>query len=200
MSTRQVRCPPRGFTLIELLIGLAIMALLSVLGYRAIASLADTQVRLAHESQRWRALDFFLAHLEGDCRQAVPRPARVGSDVQPAFVAGRDASGNALLVFSRAGSEFILEPGSAGQRIGYRLREGRVEILYWSGLDPTADATPTAYPLVDGIAGLSLAFLDSRGAWQDRWPIFGEAILPRGVRVALELADGARIERIIALQ
>ncbi|MEO5701740.1 MAG: type II secretion system minor pseudopilin GspJ [Casimicrobiaceae bacterium] len=200
MNTREVSCLPRGFTLVELLIGLAIMALLSVLGYRAIASLADTEVRLARESQRWRALDFFLARLEGDCRQAVPRSARVGNDVLPAFMASRDASGSALLMFSRAGSEFVLEPGSAGQRIGYRLREGSVEILYWSGLDLAADATPTAYPLVDGVAELSLAFLDSRGAWRDRWPIFGEPVLPRGVRVALELADGVRIERVIALQ
>ena len=40
-----------------------------------------------------------------------------------------------MLRFSRAGPEFTLEPGSAGQRIGYRLRNGAVEVLYWPHLD-----------------------------------------------------------------
>ena len=47
----------RGFTLIELLIALAIMAMLSVLGYRALASLTDSEAQLSAEAQRWRSLD-----------------------------------------------------------------------------------------------------------------------------------------------
>lgn len=189
-----------GFTLIELLIALAVMALLSVLGYRAVASLADTEVRLAQEAARWRALDFFFAHVEADCRQAVPRPARLGNAQEAAFVAASDARGNALLAFSRAGAEFVLEPGSAGQRIGYRLRDGTIEILYWSAYDVPAGTAPVAYPLVTGVAGLRLGYLDSRGGWQDRWPVFGEGPLPRAVRLEVELADGMRIERLVALQ
>ncbi len=199
MSIRRTEAG-RGFTLVELLIALAIMSLLSLLGYRAVASLADTEGRLAAEAERWRALDFFFAHLESDCRQAVPRRARVGNDLQPAFSATTDARGDALLVFSRAGAEFVLEPGSAGQRIGYRLREGSIEILYWSAYDLPDGATPAAYALVAGVAKLELAYLDSRGAWRDRWPIFDEPALPRAVRAEVELADGKRLQRIMALQ
>ena len=68
----------RGFTLLEVLIAVAIVAVIAVLGYRALAALSDAETRLTAEATRWRTLDLFFARLEGDMRQAVPRPARSG--------------------------------------------------------------------------------------------------------------------------
>ena len=65
-----------------------------------------------------------------------------------------------MLRVSRAGPEFSLEPGSAGQRIGYRLRDGAVEVLYWPHLDQPAGVAPTAYALAGGIARFDIAYLD----------------------------------------
>ena len=42
---------PTGFTLIELLIALAILGLVAVFGYRALASLTDSEAQLAAEAQ-----------------------------------------------------------------------------------------------------------------------------------------------------
>ena len=111
-----------------------------------------------------------------------------------------DARNNADLRFSRAGPEFAVEPGSAGQRIGYRLAGDTVEVLYWPWVDNAPGVTPAAYALVSGVASFRLDYLDADGAWRDRWPVLGEPDVPRAVRVELTLAGGERIERWVALR
>jgi len=200
LASARPHCAARGFTLVELLVALAILALLSLMGYRAVASLTDSEVRLTAETARWRSLEALFARLEADLRQAQPRPVRRGNEVVPAWLGAVDPDGNAILEFSRAGPEFSLEPGSAGQRLGYRLRSGTVEVLYWPYLDAAPSTAPTAYALADGIARLTLAYLDSGGTWRERWPVLGDAPLPRAVRVTVVLAPGERVERWLVLQ
>jgi general secretion pathway protein J len=197
----RLRAPLRsGFTLLEVLIAIAIVALLALMGYRALAALSDSEVRLSAEAARWRTLDLFFARLEADLRQAVPRPARSGAGREPAWLAVADASGDATLAFSRAGPEFAVDPGSAGQRLGYRLRNGTVEVLYWAGYDRPRDSEPIAYALLSGVAQFRLSYLTADGRWVESWPLAGDADLPRAVRVAVTLASGEAIERWLALR
>jgi len=189
-----------GFTLIEILIALAILGLIAVLGYRAVSSLTESEARLAVESERWRGLDALFARIESDMRLALPRDIRTGAGTEPAWLAQTDDAGNAQLRIARAGPEFLLEPGSAGQRIGYRLRDDVVEVLYWPHLDQPASVAPTAYALAGGIARFEIAYLDARGGWHDRWPLLGEGALPRAARIALTLGDGSTVERWVALR
>ena len=190
----------RGFTLVEVLIAVAIVALLSVLGYRALSALSDSGEKLAAEATRWRTLDLFFARLEADLRQAMPRSARLGDTREPAWLADTDAEGNGSLQFSRAGPEFVLEPSSAGARLGYRYREGGVEVLYWASYDRPFGAAPTVYPLISGVSSFRLAYLAKDGSWLDTWPRAGEADLPRAVKVDLTLVSGETIERWLALR
>jgi len=189
-----------GFTLVEVLLAVAIVALIAVLGYRAVAALSDSETKLAAEATRWRTLDFFFARLEGDLRQAMPRPARLSEAREPAWVGAADAAGNSALAFSRAGPEFTLEPRSAGQRLAYRYRDGAVDVLYWASYDRPRGAAPTAYTLLEGVARFQLAYLTRDGAWADAWPRAGETELPRAIRVRLTLASGEVIERWLALR
>ena len=189
-----------GFTLIEVLLAVAIVALIAVLGYRAVAALSDSESRLAAEAARWRSLDLFFARLEGDLRQAMPRPARLSETREPAWVGAADAAGNSALAFSRAGPEFTLEPRSAGQRLAYRYRDGAVDVLYWASYDRPRGALPTAYTLLDGVARFQLAYLARDGGWADTWPRAEESELPRAIRVRLTLASGEVIERWLALR
>ena len=190
----------RGFTLIEVLIAIGILALIATLGYRALAALSDSETRLATEAVRWRTLDLFFARVEGDFRQAVPRPARLSDARAPAWIGVADAAGNSALEFSRAGPEFVLEPRSAGQRLGYRFNNGTVEVLYWASLDRPRELEPTAYTLLDGVGRFELAYLARDGSWVAAWPLPGESELPRAIRVRLTLASGERIERWLALR
>ncbi len=189
-----------GFTLLEVLIAIAIVALLALMGYRALAALSQSEARLSTEAARWRTLDLFFARLEGDLREAVPRAARSGAVREPAWLAMVDAAGNATLAFSRAGPEFALDPGSAGQRLGYRLRNGTVEVLYWSSYDRPVNSEPSVYPLLSGVAQFRLSYLTATGRWIDTWPLTGDSDLPRATRVALTLDSGEEIERWLALR
>ena len=190
----------RGFTLLELLVALTILALLSVLGYRAVASLAGSEVRLTEETRRWRALDALFSRLEADLREAIPRPVRTPAGTEAAWLGTTDADGNARLVFSRAGPEFAADVGGAGQRLGYRLNAGVVEVVYWPWLDNADGAAPAAYALETGIAGWRIEYLDRDGTWRDRWPVAGDDYLPRAVHVALTLEGGQSVERWLALR
>jgi general secretion pathway protein J len=197
-ATRDAKQP--GFTLLEVLIAIAIVALLALIGYRAVAALSESESRLSTEATRWRTLDLFFARLEADLREAVPRTARNGSVREPAWLATVDPAGNGALEFSRAGPEFAIDPGSAGQRLGYRLRNGTVEVLYWGGYDRPVGSEPTAYALLSGVTQFRLSYLTATGRWIDSWPLTGDADLPRAARVALTLASGEEIERWLALR
>ena len=197
------RDAPRGagFTLVEVLLALAIFGVIAVLAYRATAALTEGEARLSAEARRWRTLEALFTRFEADIRQAVPRGSRVGSRIEPAWLAlPADGAGNAALVFTRAGAEFADDPGLAGQRIGYRLRGHAVEIAYWPRVDNAADVQPAVYTLADGVSGFRVAYLGRAGAWRDSWPVPGESALPRAVRVDLTLDSGEAVERWFALR
>lgn len=189
----------RGFTLVEALLALAIFSVIAVLAYRATSSLAEGESRLSAEASRWRALESLFTRFEADIRQAIPRSARLGSAREPAWV-GTTFEGHSALTFTRAGSEFAIEPVNGGQRIGYRLRGDTLEIAYWPAIDHAADVRPVVYPLVAGIARFDLDYLTRAGLWRDRWPLLGEEDVPRAVRLALTLDDGAQVDRWFVLR
>jgi general secretion pathway protein J len=193
--------PARGFTLVEALVALLILAIIAVMAYRGTSSLSAGEARLAGESARWRTLDSVFQRLEADMRQAMPRASRHGERVEAAWSAvPGDPAGNTALVFSRAGPEFDLEPGIAGQRIGYRLRDGSLQALFWPRLDNVADAAPSVYRLVSGVAAFRVWQIGNDAVWSERWPLSAQDPLPRAVRVELTLDDGTRIERWFALR
>jgi general secretion pathway protein J len=190
---------PRGFTLVEALLALAIFGVIALLAYRATSSMSEGEARLSQEAQRWRALEALFTRFEADIRQATPRSVRVSAAREPAWL-GTVYQGQSALVFTRAGSEFVLEPGPAGQRVGYRVSGDTLEIVYWPQLDHADAARPVVYPLVSGVARLELEYLAHDGQWRNRWPLPGEDALPRAVRLALTIDDGSRIDRTFALR
>jgi general secretion pathway protein J len=189
-----------GFTLVEALVAVAILGLVALLAWRATAAMTDSEARLAAESTRWQTLDVSMTRLEADLRASIPRRARRGSAVEPAWLLDRqDASGNATLVFTRAGPDAFNEPGVGGQRIGYRFRDGRIEALYWPQIDNPSSIEPATFPLIEGVAAFRIVALAGQ-AVSDRWPVTGSPELPDGVRIELTFGDGSTIERWFALQ
>jgi general secretion pathway protein J len=189
-----------GFTLVEALVALVILAIVAVLAYRGTEALTAGEARLADESARWRTLDAVFDRLEGDLHAAIPRPSRHGAAREPAWWTRTAADGSTTLVFSRAGPEFAPDPGRAGQRVGYRVRGGVLEVLYWPEPDNVSERAPAAYALLPGVARFRADALASDGRWSPQWPLTTADTLPRGVRVTLTLADGTAVERWFALQ
>jgi general secretion pathway protein J len=191
--------PARGFTLIEALLALAIFGVIAVLSYRATASMSEGEAHLSAEAQRWRTLESLFARFEADIRQAIPRGARTGQQREAAWV-GATFDGHAALAFTRAGSEYVIEPNASGQRMGYRLNGNTLELAYWPAIDHDTTVKPAIYPLVTGVAEFDLQYLTRAGHWRDRWPLLGEEDLPRAVKLALVLEDGSRIDRLFTLR
>lgn len=190
----------RGFTLVEALVAIAILAIVATIAWRATAAMTDSEARLATESARWRQLDAMLTRMEADMREAIPRTVRHGTGSEPAWYARlADADGNSEVAFTRAGPTAVDEPGSGGQRVGYRLRNGRIEVLYFAHLDNVASKEP-AYALAENIARFRVLELGVDGRWIDRWPISTANAMPRGVRIEIGLAGGGTVERWLALQ
>ena len=193
----------RAFTLIEVLVAIVILGVVALLAYRATAAMTDGEARLTEESDRWRALDLLFARLESDMHQAIPRSVRNGATLEPPWLAfTQDSAGNSALAFTRAGPEFAIEPGIAGQRIGYRFRDGAIEALYWPQLDNVPGAAPAAYVLARDVASFRVMHLASNNRWSLQWPPQGDpkAGVPRAVQIEVIRSDGATIERLIALR
>lgn len=199
-AKRPAATAERGFTLVEILVALVIMGVVALLAYRATAAMTEGEARLASESERWRGLDQFFARLEADMRQAIPRGSRHGAAVEPAWSTQPDSNGDSTLLLTRAGAEFALEPGMAGQRIAYRLRDGRIEIVYWPQLDNVDDAQASTYPLIAGVARFRVEQVGAGTAWLPRWPLLGDTGVPRAVHVEIALRDGIVIDRTFVLR
>jgi general secretion pathway protein J len=103
------------------------------------------------------------------------------------------------------------DPQQDEQRLGYRLRQGRLELLLWSELDTLAakdqasallaplPPASTIYPLLEGVKTFELRYLDTAKHWQTRWPANDPTALPRAVQLSMQLADGQTIARLFAL-
>jgi len=189
----------KGFTLVEILVALAIFAVLAAFAWRATGALVDGEASLAGESKRWQTLDALFARIEGDVGAAVPRGIRVAGGREPAWSGSIGADGQSSFAFTRAGGD-PAEPGAEGTRIGYRLAGGGVEIAYWPHLDRGAGAEPARYALADGIVRMEVRYADDEGRWTDRWPPERTEGLPSAIAIALTLAEGGRIERVMVLR
>jgi len=193
-----------GLTLIELLVAVALLALLTTMAYRGIDSMSRTSQRSLAEGERWQAVALFFERLANDVAQPALRPVRIGAEsAKPlpewwgrlaAEVAGSDATA-AQLEFTRKSPS-----GRNEIRLGYRLRDGRVELLIWPVLDRAPNSLPEVYTLLEGVSSLDFHHLDAAGNWQEVWPAAGgKEILPRAIAVDLVLSDGTRLHRVFAL-
>ena len=177
------------------------LALTAVLAWQATAALVDGELRLSDEAQRWRTLDLAFARIEADLRQALPRAVRTPSRHANRPGSRRPKRTARARSCSRAPApSSTRSPGRPGQRIGYRIRDAALEVVYWPTLDRSRDES-VAYRLVDGVAGFRVEHLASTGQWVAAWPRLRRDRRCRAPCASLlTLASGETIERWFALQ
>ncbi|PWB59331.1 MAG: hypothetical protein C3F18_01035, partial [Nitrosomonadales bacterium] len=166
--------------------------------------LLDARTRIEMENHKWRNVALFFSRLENDLDAFRNLPARSTSDLLlPALAGNAVAAGedDAQLAFTRGGYSGQEEKLAAPQRVGYRWRQGQVEVLSWAILDQAPRSRPEVYRALGEVSRFELRYLDPAGNWQLQWPMPGQAanLPPSALEVSLTLLSGEAVKRIFAL-
>lgn len=194
-----------GFTLIELLVALFVFAILAITAYRGLNAVTQTREHIDLETRKWQALERFFARLDGETAQVLQRPVRTANGAEsPAWVGTPTATGSledVQLAFTRNGGFDADGTPLPPQRIGYRLRKDKLELLRWTALDSAPYNVPTVDVLLDNVSEFKLRYLSGKLAWDDQWPPkTPDSVLPKGVEVVLVLKSGEKLTRFFSLQ
>lgn len=191
-----------AFTLIEVLVALSVFAVVTLLAYRGLDSIASAKAHLDHEMRMWRELELVFERIGLDITQVAPRSWKdKDGKVRSAIQASNSESGTQCQMdVLRFGTDH--EPVHAR----YILKDGTLtlEIIadtVWSAVAQSAPAVSKPTRLLDQVERCDLAFLDRGNQWLSRWPAkdFADATRPRGVRLRLTLAGRGDFERVYYL-
>lgn len=188
----------------ELLVALTIFAVMSIAAYRGLTTMLEARARVELENHKWRNVALFFARMENDLDAFRKRPVRGTSDLLlPALAGNAVALGedDAQLSFTRGGYGSQEEKLTAPQRVGYRWRQGQVEMLAWAILDQAPRSRPEIYQALGEVARFELRYLDQAGNWQLQWPLAGQPanLPPNALEVSLTLLSGETVKRVFAL-
>jgi general secretion pathway protein J len=185
----------RGFTLLEVLVALVLLALFAVTSYRALDSVLAAERHASAEMAEWRRLALGFSRVKADLANAV-----TGIESRHGWRRGLRAGvdgGAPWLEIDR----LLPEDQDGGvQRVGYRYRDGTLLRQVWREGTPTAEPASEA-PVLEGLAGLDLRYLDAGGAWHPDWlPETGYGALPRAVEMQFRFVAGQPLRRVFLLQ
>lgn len=192
-----------GFTLVELLVALAIFAIMSGFAYRGLAAMLDSREALRKESRKWRDVALVVGRFERDLGAALPRRvwSASGTPLAPLSSAVDANPGPEGLALTRAGAALMQNALAAPQRVAWRLKDGAVERLTWSGADAAPREEPRATAVLGAVSALAFRFLDPKSLeWRANWGLPGnDEGLPGAVEMTLTLASGERVVRLVDL-
>jgi len=191
----------KAFTLVELLVALAIFAILAGFAYRGLQGMLDSREALNRETRKWRDVALFVGRIDRDLSAVLPTQAA------PGVIARRSAPVTSVvetitlsdgLALTRSGNTLQENVLAAPQRVAYRLRDGAVERLTWTSVDPAPREEPAAVTVLGSVSALGFRFMVEGGEWRTNWGVT-ERTLPAAVEVTLKLASGETIVRLIDL-
>jgi len=203
------RQAPRGFTLVELLVALAIFAIMAMMSYRTLDTVFQTRQQLNDETARLRDVALLFARLDDDFTTLLDRRPRNADNLQDdalrltALLPGAE---DATLVFTRSGFAGSSGLAATPQRVGYRLKEGTLELVLWPSLDSAPRTAPLAYPALTQVREAKWRAMDRGGSWQNVWrstPVGGATTpgaYPAALELTITLSGGEQFTRVFALR
>ncbi|MFC3912599.1 type II secretion system minor pseudopilin GspJ [Pseudaeromonas sharmana] len=191
----------RGFTLIEVLVALLIFASLSLGAYQLLTAVLHNDEMAREKVAQLGELQRVFGMMERDFSQMIARPTRVNGEASSAVIQTGQfqmQSDDWSILFVRGGwfNPGAQLPRSQLQKVGYRLREEKLERLSYVYLDPVVGTEPTATVLLDGVKSFRLRFFHN-GQWASAWNSTSQ--LPKAVEVELELTHYGKIRRLFLI-
>lgn len=195
-----------GFTLLELLVAISVLAVVSLIAWRGLDTLVATRARLAPEAEDVRALLTAFGQLERDVARTI-NPQLFAADGAPIVVA--TVGGAPALSITRTAPE-PLDGATAIQVIGYRVEDGvlvRSASVPLRGRGALAAEELTHVRLLEGVKTLRVRLWRDGQGWYDPLdpgagpppgaPGGTPSLVPPGIEVSLERADGKRFRRVL---
>ncbi|WP_154115148.1 type II secretion system minor pseudopilin GspJ [Vibrio cincinnatiensis] len=191
-----------GFTLIEVLVAMAIFASLSVAAYQVLYQVQQSNQVSAQREARLSELQRAMVIMDTDFRQMALRAFRSQGESASAqllqwkdYLLDSDTKG---LRFTRLGWHNPQQQFPRGEvlKVGYRIKDQRLERVWWRYPDTPAGQEPIIAPLLRDVEAWSIRFY-LNGQWSETWE--AEQALPQAISVGLTLKDYGKIERIYLL-
>lgn len=193
---------PRGFTFIEMLLATAIFALVGMASVAVLDSVTRSDTASQAAFARLQKLQQVMMLLERDLWQVAPRQIRVNGEA-PSKVTLAGApnwleSDDDGLSFSHAGwtNPGMVLPRSEVQLVGYRLKENKLERLFYVFPDAVTGTEPQVQVLLEDIDSLKITYLDKEGIWQESWT---QDLMPKALKLVITQQSTGELERIFTL-
>ncbi len=192
----------RGFTFIEMLLATAIFALVGLASVAVLDSVTRSDTASQAALARLQKLQQVMMLLERDLWQIAPRQIRVSGEapnkVMLAGVPNWLESDDDGVSFSHAGwtNPGMILPRSEVQLVGYRLKENKLERLFYLFPDAVTGTEPQIQLLLEDIDSFKITYLDQEGAWQDSWV---QEKMPKALKMVITQQNTGEFERIFTL-
>ena len=186
-----------GFTLLELVVVVALLAVVSTLGYTSLRYLQASSASAEQHLGRLRDLQIAMGVFEQDLRNVAARPVSVGLATRQGAVSGTDVQ----LELTRGGVIRMDEDGLSGlMRVGYSFRDGQLRRHVWRVLDQPSDTKAgETRALVDNLSSVSFRYIGADGAWVEQWRGVADTDTPRAVELKFRSERLGNLRRLVVL-
>lgn len=194
----------RGFTLIEVLVASVILAVMGVMAYRGVTEARVAVANSEGHLDRLREVQRAMQVVATDFRTLTRRPVRepIGDGMRPALL--RDPNAVALVELSRAGwPNGAGTPRGTGQRVRYRLEDGKLIREHWMVMDATLATQPVRRELLTGVQRVAIRYLTAGREWITEWPQYESTAdlafyqRPLAIEFTIVLEDWGEIRRLV---